>query len=89
MDALIFIVRTLLQVLLVIVFLMRVLLPLVRADSGRDVAGFHDRVAQVRQELRLDAPVIAVRPRHRRFAVHWRRPDTRRADPHDFPRSTP
>lgn len=32
MDALIFIVRTLLQVLLVIVFLLRVLLPLVRAD---------------------------------------------------------
>lgn len=33
MDAIIFIVRTLLQVLLVTVFLLRVLLPLVRADS--------------------------------------------------------
>lgn len=33
MDALIFIVRTLLQVLLVTVFLLRVLFPLVRADS--------------------------------------------------------
>ena len=38
MDALIFIVRTLLQVLLVIVFLMRVLLPLVRADSRNQMS---------------------------------------------------
>src|SRR5262245_32323747 len=33
MDAIIFLVRTLLQVLLVTVFLLRVLLPLVRADT--------------------------------------------------------
>jgi len=38
MDALIFIVRTLLQVLLVIVFLMRVLLPLVRADTRNQMS---------------------------------------------------
>ena len=38
MDALIFIVRTLLQVLLVIVFLLRVLLPLVRADSRNQLS---------------------------------------------------
>jgi YggT family protein len=38
MDALIFIVRTLLQVLLVIVFLLRVLLPMVRADSRNQLS---------------------------------------------------
>jgi YggT family protein len=38
MDALIFIVRTLLQVLLVTVFLLRVLLPLVRADSRNQLS---------------------------------------------------
>ena len=38
MDALIFIVRTLLQVLLVIVFLLRVLLPLVRADTRNQMS---------------------------------------------------
>lgn len=38
MDALIFIVHTLLQVLLVIVFLLRVLLPLVRADSRNQLS---------------------------------------------------
>lgn len=38
MDALIFIVRTLLQLLLVTVFLLRVLLPLVRADSRNQLS---------------------------------------------------
>jgi YggT family protein len=38
MDALIFIVRTLLQVLLVTVFLLRVLLPLVRADTRNQLS---------------------------------------------------
>jgi YggT family protein len=38
MDAIIFIVRTLLQVLLVTVFLMRVLLPLVRADARNQMS---------------------------------------------------
>jgi YggT family protein len=38
MEALIFIVRTLLQVLLVTVFLLRVLLPLVRADSRNQLS---------------------------------------------------
>jgi YggT family protein len=38
MDALLFIVRTLLQVLLVTVFLLRVLLPLVRADSRNQLS---------------------------------------------------
>jgi YggT family protein len=38
MDAVIFIVRTLLQVLLVTVFLLRVLLPLVRADSRNQLS---------------------------------------------------
>ena len=38
MDALIFIVRTVLQVLLVTVFLLRVLLPLVRADSRNQLS---------------------------------------------------
>lgn len=38
MDALIFIVRTLLQVILVTVFLLRVLLPLVRADSRNQLS---------------------------------------------------
>jgi YggT family protein len=38
MDALIFVVRTLLQVLLVTVFLLRVLLPLVRADSRNQLS---------------------------------------------------
>ena len=38
MDALIFIVRTLLQVLLVTVFLLRVLLPLVRADARNQLS---------------------------------------------------
>lgn len=38
MDALIFIVRTILQVLLVTVFLLRVLLPLVRADSRNQLS---------------------------------------------------
>lgn len=38
MDALIFIVRTLLQVVLVTVFLLRVLLPLVRADSRNQLS---------------------------------------------------
>lgn len=38
MDAIIFIVRTLLQVLLVTVFLLRVLLPLVRADSRNQLS---------------------------------------------------
>src|SRR5687767_2984887 len=38
MDALIFIVRTLLQVLLVTVFLLRVLLPLVRADKRNQLS---------------------------------------------------
>ena len=38
MEALIFIVRTLLQVLLVTVFLLRVLLPLVRADSRNQMS---------------------------------------------------
>jgi YggT family protein len=38
MDAVIFIVRTLLQLLLVIVFLLRVLLPLVRADSRNQLS---------------------------------------------------
>lgn len=38
MDALIFIVRTLLQVLLVTVFLLRVLLPIVRADSRNQLS---------------------------------------------------
>ena len=38
MEAIIFIVRTLLQVLLVTVFLLRVLLPLVRADSRNQLS---------------------------------------------------
>src|SRR6187549_1663598 len=38
MDALIFVVRTVLQVLLVTVFLLRVLLPLVRADSRNQLS---------------------------------------------------
>ena len=38
MDAIIFIVRTLLQVLLVTVFILRVLLPLVRADSRNQLS---------------------------------------------------
>ena len=38
MEALIFIVRTLLQVLLVTVFLLRVLLPMVRADSRNQMS---------------------------------------------------
>lgn len=38
MDALLFIVRTLLQVLLVTVFLLRVLLPLARADSRNQLS---------------------------------------------------
>jgi YggT family protein len=38
MDAVVFIVRTLLQVLLVTVFLLRVLLPLVRADSRNQLS---------------------------------------------------
>jgi YggT family protein len=38
MDAIIFIVRTLLQVLLVTVFLLRVLLPLVRADTRNQLS---------------------------------------------------
>ena len=38
MDAIIFIVRTLLQVLLVTVFLLRVLLPLSRADSRNQLS---------------------------------------------------
>src|SRR5690606_19918260 len=38
MDALIFIVRTLRQILLVTVFLLRVLLPLVRADSRNQLS---------------------------------------------------
>ena len=38
MDALIFVVRTLLQVLLVTVFLLRVLLPLTRADSRNQLS---------------------------------------------------
>lgn len=38
MEALIFIVHTLLQVLLVVVFLLRVLLPLVRADSRNQLS---------------------------------------------------
>jgi YggT family protein len=38
MDAIIFIVRTLLQVLLVTVFLLRVLLPLVRADARNQMS---------------------------------------------------
>jgi YggT family protein len=38
MDALVFIVRTLLQVLLVTVFLLRVLLPLVRADTRNQLS---------------------------------------------------
>jgi YggT family protein len=38
MDALVFIVRTLLQVLLVTVFLLRVLLPLVRADARNQLS---------------------------------------------------
>ncbi|MDY0065011.1 MAG: YggT family protein [Steroidobacteraceae bacterium] len=38
MEAIIFIVRTLLQVLLVVVFLLRVLLPLVRADARNQLS---------------------------------------------------
>jgi YggT family protein len=49
MEALIFIVRTLLQVLLVTVFLLRVLLPLVRADSRNQL---------VQAVIRLTNPLV-------------------------------
>ena len=78
MEALIFIVRTLLQVLLVTVFLLRVLLPLVRADSRNQLS---QAVIRLTNPLVLPLRRILAADRQGRYRIDRRPAD--RADRRD------